>query len=336
MIALINSLAVVGFYLAVRRFYGQFVGATAGLLMAFSPWMIVMSRKIWAPDMVLPLAVLWFYFLHQLILDKKPKAILGIIVTLGLLTQLHTSGLFLVLPSAIAIIATRVKINWKYVLIGLALSIVPILPYVAFQLQNGCPDCQAFFTYQKGEALTAIPFFDTNAFLRPFQFINGSGFQNVLGEDGYRDFLDQYPWLGLFNIIFLLEFGLFVLGLVFLIPRSRIVLAILIGVPLLIFISRTPAHLYYFLIVSPISILAYALGTVPLGKLLHLEGVRAHLPGVIVIATIISVNIIFMLMFYQFLDKRGQIQGDYGSIYRVTEQKAVEKGMNVEEYVIEE
>ena len=57
MIALINCVGVAGFYWVIQRFYGQFVGVSAGLLMAFSPWAILFSRKIWAPDMILPLVV---------------------------------------------------------------------------------------------------------------------------------------------------------------------------------------------------------------------------------------------------------------------------------------
>ncbi|MBI2017788.1 glycosyltransferase family 39 protein [Candidatus Daviesbacteria bacterium] len=349
MIALINCLAVVGFYLVVKKFYGQFVGITAGLLLAFSPWMIVFSRKIWAPDLLMVLLVPLFYFLHKIHLEGARAHLRGVgwfwvVLLLSLLAQLHVSGLFLAAAIVITVLARRVKINWKAALLGLSLSLIPLLPYIAYQFQTSCEDCQAYLTYQSGEALGALPFFDSNSFLRPFQFINGSGFQNALGEEGYRDFLDKYPFINILNLIFLLEFGLFILGVIFLCspvsprgsqsPPPRWLLILIFVVPLLVFITRTPGHLYYFLIVSPISILVYALSLAHLRKLLHLEGVRAHLPGVITLAVIIVINIIFNFSFYKFLGEEKIIPGDYGAIYSITKEMAEEKNMRIGEYVI--
>ncbi len=333
MIALINCLAVAGFYLVVRKFYGQFVGVSAGLLVAFSPWMIVMSRKIWAPDMVFPLVVPWLYFLHVILLDsprRSPAATIrgvgwawfGMVGTLMLLAQLHASGIFLavgtVIVLAIAHLRGRVHLegvraHLPGVIAGLVLGLIPLLPYLGYQIQNGCPDCQAFLAYQAGEAITAVPTFDPNAFLRPFQFINGSGFQNALGEEVYRQFLENYPLIGFFNYVFLLQFLLLPIGAFYLyrfrIKSGMTAVGTLLLVSLLVFISKTPAHLYYFLIISPISILIYSLG---------ISVLRSHLIQGATLVIIMVINIIFTFSLYKFL-------GDFGVSYGVIKQLSEEK-----------
>lgn len=347
MIGLINCLAVAGFYLVVRKFYGQWIGVASGLLMAFSPWMIIFSRKIWAPDLIFPFVVLWFYFINYLgwqpestpRVSKKKWAWFGLVATLGLLIQLHASGIFLGLASIIIItiitVIQKTKINFKFALLGLCLSLIPLSPYLIYQLQNNCPDCQAFLTYQSGETVSAEPVFDSNAFIRPFQLINGTGFQNALGEEGYRQFLDQNQVIGVFNYIFLLQFCLLPVG-IFYLYRFRVrpgmtVVGILFLVPLLVFLTKTAAHLYYFLILSPIVILIYSLG------ITHPWGVKAHFRGVLimsVIAVIIVINIIFNLAFFDYLTQIGSIPGDYGSTYKIIKQQAETRGMKIEEFVI--
>lgn len=360
-IGLINCIAVAGFYLVVRKFYGQTLGIVAGLLMAFSPWMIIFSRKIWAPDLIFPLVVVWFYFLHLIVIPTKVGihtnnlyrsriksgmteeggvnygnnrwAWLGLVLTLMLLAQLHASGIFLGLASIIVItiitVITKTRINFKFALLGFLISLIPLIPYLIYQLQNNCPDCQAYVTYQQGEALGAVPFFDPNSFLRPFQFIGGSGFQNALGEEGLGDFVEKYPLIGVINFVFLLEFIIFILGIVFLIKQKRYVLLGILGLAaILIFITRTPGYLYYFLIVSPILILIYSLGIILISQKMGRIGLIS------LIGLILLSNIVFTFSFYKYLSETKIVPGDYGQIYSLLKEQAQEKGMRVEEFVI--
>ena len=345
MMGLLNSLAVAAFYLVVRKFYGQKVGVAAGLLLAFSPWAILFSRKIWAPDLIFPLMVPLFYILHKLFLDKTYTAVykmnfFWISLLLSLLAQLHASGLFLAVVSIIVItiitVIQKIKVSWKGAGLGLLISLIPLLPYLAYQIQTGCADCQAFFSYQSEERQ-----FDTNNFLRPFQLINGSSYHLVLGDD-YEIFLAQFPVIKFFNMLFLLEFTLGILGIIYILRAQRedtskniivskvgslppkagsnnnLFLLIYLGVvPLLYFISKTPAHLYYFLILAPVSILLYALGIAYLGRVSK----NLWIPTFVGM-TVVVINIIFEISFYQFLSEKQNIQGDYGPVYRLTRQKA--------------
>ena len=372
MIALINCLAVAGFYLVIKKFYGSRiksgmtkgewfgVAEAAGLLLAFSPWSILMSRKIWAPDMVLPLLVPFLYCLFKIVIPRSEAtsesllkesrlphpakggvrndtwgwAWFGLILSLSLLAQLHASGVFLIIATVIVLFFSyvipakagiqsmesrskvdpvlrrddKLKLNFKFALFGLFLGLIPLLPYINYQIRTGCEDCRNYSAYQEGEA-AAMPIFDENAFLRPFQFINGSGWDNTLGDEGFRDFKESYPIAGLFNFIFLLEFLLLPVGLFYIFKHKkehRFLIAFLLLIPVLYFITKTPSHLYYFLIISPITILIYTFG------IFHLRGekMRLHLGGVI-LGIIITINIIFELMFYSYLSETKVISGDY-------------------------
>lgn len=320
MIALVNCLSIACLYLVVRKYYGQMIALGSSLFLAFSPWSILLSRKIWAPDLVLPLVVIWLYFIHKLIVDKKPKAILGVILLSGLLAQLHASGIFLGVTTIIIVGVNRLRINWKFALVGLILSLLPLLPYLGYQLQNNCPDCQAFLSYQEGEALVT-PFFDGNNFLRPFQFINGSSWMTILGEEGYQDFLTKYPFIKIFEFIFLFEFLLLFLGVFIILKEKRQLwwlAGFLVLMPTLYFLTKTPGHLYYFVIVSPIVILIYTLG---------LELFRKRWIPISLGITMLLVNIIFEISFYQFLSEQRVIRGDYGATFGVIKELTEQQGL---------
>ena len=337
MIALLNCGAVAGFYFVVRKYYGQTVGIFSGLLLAFSPWAILMSRKIWAPDLIMVFLVPWLYFVHIILRNsprRSPSATVRgvpwewfwVVLLLSLMAQLHASGMFLAVAAFVGLLVLRVKMNWKFALLGLMVSLITYLPYVAYQIQNSCPDCQTFVSYQSEEVGV-----DGNVFLRPFQLLGGSSFEIVLGSD-FQLFADSYPLIRIINMFFLVVIlGMFA-GIGYLIKgykrKEYLFLLIVSGVvTLLYFITKTPAHMHYFLIVLPIMILIFSVGLSRLG------GKRFWIPACAGM-TVVIVNIFFMMTFYEFLSLKKDINGDYGTIYSLSKEQAQERNMKIEEYVI--
>lgn len=308
MIALLNSGAVVAFYLVVRKYYGNLVGLVSSLLLAFSPWAILFSRKIWAPDLLMLFIVPLFYYLHQ----SGSKKWFWMALFLSLITQLHASGLFLAVAIIGFLIISRTRISLKYALIGLIVSLIPLIPYLIHQLQTGCSDCQAFLAYQQ----EGVRVFDANVFLRSFQLINGSSFNIILGTD-YDIFLEKYPWVKTFGLIFLLEFLLMVAGIVHSLRiKNYLLLLPMLIVPLLYLITQTQAIMHYFIILIPFVAVVYSQAIDRLFK-------WKKAIGIIVITFIIIINIIFELVFYQFLSQKQNIEGDYGPIYALTAQEII-------------
>lgn len=56
-VALLNAAAAGGLYLAARRDAGRLAAGVAGGVLAAAPGLVVSGRKVWNPDLVLPLAV---------------------------------------------------------------------------------------------------------------------------------------------------------------------------------------------------------------------------------------------------------------------------------------
>lgn len=328
MIALFNCLAIGGFYLMVNKYYGHRPALVSSLFLAFSPWSILLSRKIWSPDILMVFLVPLFYFIHKVHLEGVKAHLRGgkwsifwVVLLLSLLAQIHASGLFLAAAVITIIIILKVikvipiQVNLKFAILGLAVSLIPLLPYIGYQIGSGCEDCQALFAYQD-----EVKTFDPTVFLRPLQFINGSSFDLVLGED-HINFLDEYAFLKPLTMLFLFELLLPLIGIWFIIKKNRghiFLFLIPAIVSVLYFVTKIQAHMYYFLILAPLMSVIYALSFEPL---FHLRGILAW--GLITV--IIAINIIFGISFYQFLSKRQNIQGDYGPIYRITKQLADEK-----------
>lgn len=306
LIGLINSIMVVLFYLIVRKYYNNLTAVFASFLMASSPWMIIYSRKIWGPDLILLFAVPFFYFLHRLILDKKPGAVFGLSLSLILLIQLHYSGLLLFLITVVVIAVYKIHFSWKGLILGILLGLIPLVPYLTMGTFT-CVECIAFQPEKT---------FDVSNLFRGLQIINGSYFENVLGDD-FPVFLDQFPFAKISNFLFIFEFFLIPFGVWAVIKdRKYSFLLWYLSIPLIYLITQTPSRMYYFLILSPIVILLYGLGIFAL---------RSHLIQGATLIIIILINVIFLFSFYQFLSEKKVIQGDFGPIFSVTQKVAEEK-----------
>ncbi|MFH0936768.1 MAG: hypothetical protein V1808_00535 [Candidatus Daviesbacteria bacterium] len=314
-IALINTVLVVIFYLVIRKFYGNFVAIMSSLVIATSPWCILYSRKIWHPDLTLIFLIPAFYFLHKIIFNKNHKAQIPLFAFLVLLIQQHFSGVYLLILTIVVLIISKIKINIKYFIIGVCLGLIPALPWILYNLSATpfCPDCKAYIAYQ-GQPQN----FDFNNFLRPVQILNGLYFEDALGED-WNLFLEQYPQIKVFNVIFWLEGLIFLLGIVFIFLFNKkyiFLLIYLLGIPLIYFITRNPPRMHYFVILLPILAVVFGLTFKQVFNLTKTSFLKYLVLSIFII--LILINLIFESYFYQFLASKKDIKGNFGPIYPLT------------------
>lgn len=313
-IALINTILVAIFYLFVRKYYGHLTAVFAAIFLAFSPWGVIFSRKIWAQDLIFLLFLPLLWLLHELIIKKNIKVTLPIFVLLMFLLQLHGSGLFLLVATFVIFLTLRVKVDIKSVLVGTSLGLIPSIPYLLFQLNSGCPDCEAFLEYQN-----SIRSFDIYNLIRPFQVMNGLGYHFVLGAD-YANFASTFPLTNLLKYIFLLSFLILPLGVMatFLKSKQHFFLSIyVIIIPALYLLTKTTAYMHYFVIIIPIVALLYATS---LNYLYNFSrGVLLKILSISILFVLVAANVIFISFFYQFLELKKDIKGDYGPIFLLTE-----------------
>lgn len=321
-IALVNSILVSIFFLLTKRYYGLTVSLLASLLLAFSPWGVLFSRKIWAQDLINLFLIPFLYLLHELILRKNTKAILPLFLLLTLLTQLHGSGLFLSAVTLFVLLVSRIRLSFKSVLVGILIGLIPAIPYILFQINSSCPDCAAFSKYQQ-----SFRTFDFYNVIRPFQIISGLGYHFILGKS-YNDFVTAYPLVNQLRIIFATTFPVTLTGILFVAFKRQKYLFLtiyFIAIPFLYLITKTPAYMHYFVIIIPMSILLFV---VPISNAYFF--VRSRFLKTAVMAYFLLVlisNIGFLTSFNHFLEVEKQIEGDYGSIYSVTK-SFIEKETN--------
>lgn len=315
-IALINSLLVGAFFLLVKRYYGILTALLASLILAFSPWGIVFSRKIWAQDLIFLFLMPYLFFLHELILKKNTKIVLPLFLVLALLIQFHGSGLFLFVTTIFILFLFRASINLKKAFLGILIGLIPALPYILFQINSypQCPDCEAFLKYQQ-----SIRTFDFYNFIRPLQIISGLGFHFVLGKS-YADFITAHPYINLLKYVFSTGILIILIGVVInLIKRRNLLLVIyFIAIPLLYFITKTQGYMHYFVIIIPVSILLFALSISTFYQLAQSKLLKLFVVSYFVLFLVS--NIIFTSSFYSFVSTKKYIEGDYGPIYSVTKE----------------
>jgi len=320
-IALINTLTVVIFYFVVKRIFGNTTAIFGSLILAFLPWGIIFSRKIWPQDLLLILLIPLIYLLNRLILKKNQKFTFLIFLIFALAIQLHSSGIFLFVSTIIILLIFRIKLDLKSAILGIIAGSVTVIPFLIFQLKANplCPDCEAFLKYQN-----SIRIRDIYNFIRPFQIMTGMGFHFILGSD-YEGFTKAFPQINFLRQVFLATPLIFTLGVISIVKEKRKYLYLLFYVaiiPSLYFITKTKAFMHYFIILIPILTIIYALGFTFIfekANKIYLKIFTLFLFGVFLLS-----NIIFQFSLNQFLESKQNINGDYGPIFSVTQKKVEE------------
>jgi 4-amino-4-deoxy-L-arabinose transferase-like glycosyltransferase len=315
LIALINSFSIVLLYLLIKRFYGNFIAVFSSLILAFSPWSILLSRKIWIPDLILPFVIFSFYYFHKLIIKSDRKSSFLLFFSLSLLFQLHATGIFFTIAVILILFLFKKTFYFKNALLGFGTGFIFAIPYFLKQLFSNpfCIDCLSFFSYQS----TPRPF-DIYNFLRPFQLLGGLNFNTVIGND-YILFINFFPFLDITNYIFIIEALFILLGIYYILKFKKeyiYLVLFLLFIPFFYFISKTPSYTQYFASLIPISALILAFSFKYLFSFKHLF---LKILAIIIFVIFIATNIFFEYSFYNFLKQKKTVDGDYGSIFSVNE-----------------
>lgn len=319
-IGLVNSLAIGFFFLLIRRYYNTTVALMASLLFAFSPWSILLSRKIWAQDLILPFLVLLLYSLHKVVLDKKMIYWLPYVVSSLLLFQLHQSSLIFLLLLNGFLLIKKVKTNLTYIALGFILGIIPMLPYLIYIANNLSLDPQAFLISKErfGHQYFLV------IFLRPLQILSQGNFHFVLGED-MLTLAQRFPLAYHLRRFFYLEYLLLPLGaLVFWknYPRLRFLVYLTLGLPLIYFLARVEPFIHYFAILLPILFLFLASG---LFFLLSFKNSILKIVALGIFSALIGISVIFNIAFFSLLNEQKALKGDYGTTLIMAEREVKER-----------
>lgn len=312
-IAILNTFSVAIFYLITRRYYPESIARLSSLLLALSPIAVLFSRKIWSTDVILPLVLPYFYFIHEVILKKNTKACFGLFLTFSLLIQLHPTGLFLMMATLITLLYQKVRVNWKKAAAGFLIGTIFALPFFYRQISSDppCPDCILLLENQTASNLP----FDLRHIILPFQAVNGLYHKNELGPD-YRLFLLNYPIVNLTNTVMMITFFFPIFSAYFIYKKRKkyffLVLITILLIPFYI-ITRTRFSMHYFMVVLPFIVLLYVL-------FLKFLTQKVKMVFLLIFSCLVISNLIFLASFYSFLGQKRLISGPYGNIFAVTEE----------------
>lgn len=320
-IGLINSLLIAFFYLIIRKFINHKTAFFSSLLFATSPWAILFSRKLWAQDVLMFFLIPVIFFTFQVLIKKSAKSSFFLFMFLCLLAQIHAQGIFFTIIEIIIFIILRAKIDLRYALLGILIGLIPVIPYINFQLNTNplCRDCIAFSAYKQIPRLR-----DAENFIQPLNILGSSlfkgEFDNPYNND-YSQFLFNYPFSNYLIIIFLLEGGVLLFSVAYIVFKKLKFLFIvfpIIALPVIYYFSRTTPYIIYYVVLLPFIFLSLGIFFDNLTK--SNNKIIKYCSTPILFIFIIN-NIFSIIIFNQFLYLKKVTRGDYGTVFMVTEKR---------------
>jgi hypothetical protein len=330
-IALLNVAAIPGLFLVLRQVFASRVALWATALFATAPWMIVFSRKIWNPDVLVPFLFVTLLLLVSVMRRYARWKVFAFAFFLALLTQLHLSVWLALVPLVPLGFLSR---PWRRPFDLVAGAAV----FLAVYLLTLGP--------RTGEFIAAFPGSSTQRpdahvvrlaghnGLESVRVSSGSGFEFLLGTGGYAAFAKR-PGVRWALAGFLLYGGLAVAGFVYAIGRvarlargsSRhlpdvfLLMLLLMACSLqafyLVFRIYSPPH--YFVVVSLLPPLVVALF---LAWSVDRFGSVGPLLARVLLVIVLMANVFFGSAFLEFINASpGSIDGDYGQPYFVERER---------------
>ena len=154
MVALFGIATIYLVYKTGSEFFNRNTGLFAASLYALSPLVIAHSRSSWNPNIVPFFSLLLIYSLWKGVILKNKSwfVITGICLGVGL--QLHYLFIFLI-PVVIAylLLYQRGIAYWKNYLFTLFGIIIPLFPFLAFEIKNKLPNTNTIirFIFEEGD-----------------------------------------------------------------------------------------------------------------------------------------------------------------------------------------
>src|SRR5579883_1175251 len=115
---LFNVVAVLLAYVFTRRYYGRVAATIASALYATAQTTIVFSRFIWQPSFIAPFAILFIFALFWGAVERRKGWLFPALLLLGIMAQLHSLTLFLVVPLVMTILLAPRTIRLRDIILG--------------------------------------------------------------------------------------------------------------------------------------------------------------------------------------------------------------------------
>lgn len=301
-IALLNVFTIVGFFLLFKKYHGTLLAFLTSSILAFSPWAILYSRKIWAQDFLLPLSLPFFFSLYKIIEGKKKYWFLFGLSSM-LLLQLHQLGILIPFGLFIGLLWKKHIPQWKFLLGGIAIGLIPTIPYFWYAAQLH------FSIFQANKSLAErFSFHMLTTFLRPLQIISIGDFHTEMGDD-FALFAQKFHAFYLLSKLTYLAYIALPLGAISFWIKEK-------TYNFFVTVSIAVVALYFILGIEPL--MHYYILLLPLFALFAATPLRAAKGKLRIILLVLFGTYLFSLAafdyaFLTFLSEKGGFAGDYGS-----------------------
>jgi hypothetical protein len=125
----VNILAVALAFFIMRQWLGSAAAWWATAWLASGPWAIQYCRWIWSLDIVFPVALAAYFFLGRWLAGRK-WALMGLIVSLALLVQIHAAGVVVAVAIAIYWLWSRPRVAMWPAVLGILIAAASFAPYL--------------------------------------------------------------------------------------------------------------------------------------------------------------------------------------------------------------
>ncbi len=183
MVGVLMTLSVLLTYIFMRRYYGRIAATISALLYAVAARPIFYSRFIWNQNLLPILTILFLFALFWGVVERKKGWLAPAIFLLGILVQLHASGIMMAFPLGVALLLSPRTLRWRDLLLGCIALFISYFPYLLWELSTNFIDVRTLF------AVTKQPvFIDDKAwnfyrlFLSPYDYDNVPDKHTLLGS----------------------------------------------------------------------------------------------------------------------------------------------------------
>jgi hypothetical protein len=149
-VAFQNLLGLVSVYLTYRlgtQMFGRLVGVVAAALYAVFPMAVVSGMALWNPLFIPACTTLFLLALWRFLAAGSPWSFALALFLLGVLLQIHSSGVIFVVLLPAALVLYRRRPPRLPLVVGLLGVGLLYAPYFVFEFQHGFPDARGLLSW---------------------------------------------------------------------------------------------------------------------------------------------------------------------------------------------